>query len=133
MDSYFLVYLWTRLDTIHGITLFFLIASIAISIIFFISVAMEKDFAFYRNEKEIAKAKLNSLKKRIPKFLIIVLCITLPIMILIPSKKDVATIYVLPKVANHSSIEEWNKVLNTMPKVVLQFLEEFVPDKENKK
>lgn len=50
---------------------------------------------------------------------------------LIPSQKDAMLIYILPKVANHSSIEEWNKVLNDMPKAIQDLLEEYIP-KETK-
>lgn len=39
-------------------------------------------------------------------------------------------IYVLPKVANSSTLEEWDKVFNSLPKAVQKILDEYIPKKE---
>lgn len=141
MDDYLLVYLWTRLPTISYLFGFITII-ITFIITSFIYHSKTEDNIWYSTVniprdkccKLVEEHNRNLfLKYKNNKFvrwcIILFICIG-SLNLIIPSKKDAMLIYVLPKVANSSTLEEWDKVFNSLSKAVQKILDEYIPEKE---
>lgn len=141
MDDYLLVYLWTRLSIVSYLFTFLFIIITIIIISYFCNTKDEFDFwisldySQRENSNKLAEEynKNLFLKYKNNKFvrwcIILFICIG-SLNLIIPSKKDAMLIYVLPKVANSSTLEEWDKVFNSLPKAVQKILDEYIPEKE---
>lgn len=141
MDDYLLVYLWTRLSIVSYLFTFLFIIITIIIISYFCNTKDEFDFWISldylqrENSNKLAEEynKNLFLKYKNNKFvrwcIILFICIG-SLNLIIPSKKDAMLIYVLPKVANSSTLEEWDKVFNSLPKAVQKILDEYIPEKE---
>lgn len=114
MDSTFLVYLWTRLDSfttlMHAIMI---LSGISVGVIL---VAWAQTY-----DMEEA-AKVTKLLKRF--FYIWCGCALLNLAI--PSQKDALMIYVLPKVAQSQAIEDTKQLLESLPKTVRIYIERYI-------
>ena len=112
--SGFEVYLWTRLDSIRsfieGLTFLFMLF-LAAAILFYIWAKLD-----YREHSDYYKRNSDesylSLAKKVYFSLLIPTIIFSLGTTLIPTKADVATIYVLPKVANSEIIKQIPEDLN---------------------
>ena len=138
MDNYLLIYLWTRLPFVFYLFGFScaILAFIAVSFIYHYKtgngiwfdtsgISLNKCHKL-ADEHNIKLAKRYENNKYI-RLLVGIVFFTGLLNIIVPSQKDALTIYILPKIAAHSSLEEWDKVFNSMPKAIQGLLEEYIP------
>jgi len=116
MISPWMLYFWTRLDAIH--TLFFNIAFFGV--VFALGLALfaysncfgEWTWVYECNYEEKHEKGAQEIRDRISSYknaakkLIIIGFLSIFLMVAIPSKKDMAIIYVIPKIANNEVIQK---------------------------
>lgn len=101
-----MIYLWTRLDVVNG----FCIAGFVISLIIFgISLPLFDE-----------SGDIDFWWKKIGKKMIFTFCLFSMLFIVIPTKKDAAMIYVIPKIAQS---ETFNALSNETPEITRLALE----------
>ena len=113
-----MIYLWTRLDVVNGFCIAGLITSM---IVFGASLAL-----FDGNDE------LDSWWGKVGKKTIFALCLFSMLLIVIPTKKDAAMIYVIPKIAQS---ETFNALSNETPEITrlaLEALKETLQDATKK-
>jgi hypothetical protein len=105
-----MIYLWTRLNIVYG----FCVAGIVISVaVFCISL--------------FASAELDNLDwwwKKIAKNMIAAFCLFSILLILIPTQKDAAMIYVIPKISQSETFNTLSKETPEITKLALEALKE---------
>jgi membrane-associated HD superfamily phosphohydrolase len=106
-----MIYLWTRLNVVNG----FCIAGIAISVASFVVVAL------------LVEDELDIIKKIIKK-IIIAFCLFSILLILIPTKKDAAMIYIIPKISQSETFNTLSKETPEITKLALEALKETLLD-----
>ena len=105
-----MIYLWTRLDVVNG----FCITGFIISLIVFgISLALFAEID-----------ELEDWWKKIGKKTIFALCLFSMLLIVIPTKKDAAMIYVIPKIAQSETFNALSKETPEITKLALEALKE---------
>lgn len=113
--SAWMVYLWTRADTVASIAgLLAFITGVIGFLCFFCSV--------YESEQGDEDYALQM--KKVSKKFISVFIITLILAIMMPSKKDIAMIYVIPKMANSQTFKELSDSTPEITKLALEALKE---------
>lgn len=123
MMSTLTVYLWTRLDTIGAV--------LAIVVLLLLCGFMTATFLSIwgvdeEEEHEAARVlKIVFSMNYLASFAFAVIGF-----ILIPTQKDAALIYILPKAATHTSVQEWEKTFDAMPKAVRMLIEEYTQPKK---
>lgn len=101
-----MIYLWTRLDVVNG----FCIAGFITSLIVF-------GFSLLLFDE---RYELDSWWKKIGKKTVFAFCLFSMLFIVIPTKKDAAMIYVIPKIAQS---ETFNALSNETPEITRLALE----------
>lgn len=108
--STFFVYLWTRLSVLIGFSITTIIAIITLTIVFTMySIGEDSDI------------NVRFLKSKIT---IILASISILILLFVPSKKDAAVIYVLPKIANSEIVQSIPEDLTELYKVGIKELKD---------
>lgn len=108
--SMWLLWLWTRLDEIG------LVASIAtllsaLALVFLIPFAHIEESAFWwRSVKNVLR----------------ICAVATLIYLAVPSKKDAAIIYLVPKIVESKSVQELVDTMQLLPKALRKHLEEFL-------
>ena len=105
--SWWMIYLWTRLDVVIGFSIFAFVISALAS--FFALM-----FAIYGFEEE------RILAKRIYKIPLSIFIVSFLSLLLVPSKDDVALIYVVPKMAQS---ETFKHIVESTPEITKLGLE----------
>lgn len=115
--SAWLIYIWTRLDPILVAAVIGTIASGGISALCSICYTIER--STYSEETDDAKLCKQIVKKCFPAF---VVCLLL--WVFVPSKKDAAMIYVIPKMAQSETFNAISKETPEITKLALEALKE---------
>ena len=137
IDPWFL-YFWTRLDSVHGLLLNIAFGSLMLAIvtgIIFMTNAFGEwswiygyDFPADEEHEQYNKdyIKAQKYKKSLVKYkricisCVICLLINLMLMVAIPTKKDMAIIYIIPKIANNEKIQNETIDIYNMAKSALR-------------
>ena len=122
-----MIYLWTRLDVILGASIVGIIASC------FLTGACVVGYMAEAESYKPDEAKTNRFKNLIKTFIKIGF-ISLFLAIFVPSKKDAAMIYIIPKMAQSETFNAISKETPEITKLALEVLKETLQDmaKENK-
>lgn len=125
--SAWLIYIWTRLDPILTAVIIGTIASGMVGSLCSIGYSVER--STYSGETDDAKLFKQIVKKCFPVF---VVCLLL--WVFVPSKKDAAMIYVIPKMAQSETFNTISKETPEITKLALEALKETLQGmtKENK-
>ena len=108
--SWWMIYLWTRLDIVIG----FSILAFIISILALVCALM---FATYGFEEE------RILAKRFYKIPLSILIVSILSLLLVPSKDDMALIYVVPKMAQSETFKHITESTPEITKLGLEVLQ----------
>lgn len=109
-----MIYLWTRLDAVNGLC----IAGIVVSMIVF-GISMIAYADIY---------ELDSWWKKIAKKIIFVFVLFLVLLMTIPTKKDAAMIYIIPKISQSETFDTLSKETPEITKLALEALKETLTD-----
>lgn len=111
------IYLWTRLDSIHGLTLG---ATIWAVFIFMISgIILMVESGSLGDKDNFDRAKLWVLRS------VIAMAVFATITVMIPTTQEAAAIYLLPKIANRSELQQIpDKTLKLLNARLDQYLED---------
>lgn len=121
--DYFLMYLLVKLDAIHNTMR--ILDAIAISIVFILFIVSLAAICSNYNEEYI-----KTLKKSLNRAIIFT-SITWFLSIAIPTTKEVAVIYVIPKIVNNEQVQELGKnSLDALVNLSKEWIEELKPDKK---
>lgn len=115
--SAWLIYIWTRLDPILAAVIIATIASGMVGALCSILYSVER--STYSEETDDAKFCKQIVKKCFPVF---VVCLLL--LVFVPSKKDAAMIYVIPKMAQSETFNAISKETPEITKLALEALKE---------
>lgn len=125
--SAWLIYIWTRLDSV-------VIASILVSVAFGLicavaSICYSAEINSFGGDTDDAKMCKRIIKKCLPVFIISTL-----LWVFVPSQKDAAMIYVIPKMAQSETFNAISKETPEITKLALEALKETLQGmtKENK-
>lgn len=115
--SAWLIYIWTRLDTIvlasiFGTIAFGLICTVA-------SICYSSEINSFGGDTDDAKLCKQIVKKCFPVFIISTL-----LWVFVPSQKDAAMIYVIPKMAQSETFNAISKETPEITKLALEALKE---------
>lgn len=113
--SPWLVYLWTRADSVVNASIGFAILSGVTGALCGLCCLMT-GFEDYDNE--------HTALKKVFKWLITIFIILTSIAVLTPTKKDIAMIYVIPKMANSQTFKELSDSTPEITKLALEALKE---------
>lgn len=121
--SYLGMYLFTRVDCFINL---FVVISILCYVFFGVSVIVYA-FSFDNergNEHQWLRDKIKLYIKN--KFFIFIFILSVLVKMLVPTQKEIAAIYVVPKIANSAFVNELPKELNNL---VMEWIEELKPTK----
>ena len=122
------VYLFTRIDSIIEFMVFFSIA-ITLAACIHAYISMFYDMADTSIEDKAVRLKL---RKQTPYTAATVILLWFYIA-LIPNQKEVAAIYLLPKIANSSAVKEAEKLPETLVKLIDAKMKEWIDTSTRKK
>lgn len=124
--SYFGIYLWTRLDVVLGI---FTVAAIISGFVSSVcGIAWGVEISDYGTDSDDAK-KYGMLLKRF----LCILVFSLSVIMVVPCKKDMALIYVVPTLAKTETMQEIAKATPEITKLGLDVLKETLEGLKNDK
>lgn len=125
--SAWLIYIWTRLDPILVAAVIGTLVSGVISA--FCSICYTIELSTYSEETDDAKLCKQIVKKCFPVFVVGLL-----LWVFVPSQKDAAMIYVIPKMAQSETFNAISKETPEITKLALEALKETLQGmtKENK-
>lgn len=131
--STLLLYLWTRLDILHGICVAVIVIAGACSVVFGIGYAANRETALdYGSDTDTAKA--NWYKNIFKKCLLSVVLALLTVLV-VPTKRDLAIIYVVPKIVQSETMQTISKETPEITRLGLEalkgYLEEIVKGDSN--
>ena len=131
--STLMLYLWTRLDILHGICVAVIVIAGGCGLISGVGFAANREFAIdYKSDSATTKA--NWFKSILKKCFLIVVLALLTILT-VPTKKDLAIIYVVPKIIQSETLQTVSKETPEITRLGLEalkgYLEAIVKGEDN--
>lgn len=131
--STFMLYLWTRLDILFGICVAVIAIAGSCGVIFGVGCAANREYAMdYGSEPATTKANWY---KNICKKSLLSVVLALSTILLVPNKRDLAIIYVVPKIIQSETMQTISKETPEITRLGLEalkgYLEEIVKGENN--
>lgn len=124
--STLMLYLWTRLDILHGICEAIIAIAGACSIMFGIGYAANREESLdFRSDSASAKANWY---RGVCKKCLLSVALALSLILLVPSKRDLAIIYVVPKIIQSETIQAISKETPEITKLGLEALKGYLEE-----
>lgn len=124
--STLMLYLWTRLDILHGICVAVIAIAGSCGLIFGIGYASCRECAIeFKSGTEATKA---TWYRSICKKCLLSVALALSLILLVPSKRDLAIIYVVPKIIQSETMQAISKETPEITKLGLEALKGYLEE-----
>ena len=136
MDSYFLIYLWTKLAILPKVFCFFFFITLCICGIF-TYYYKDEDWFYYNTKmnrdqaKEAAEEFKQQFIKKVKSSKALIFSIIMTVLlgiavIILPNKQDALVIYFTPKVYNSGGVQNTIKLLNELPEDIRLYIKKYI-------
>lgn len=127
------VYLFTRLAGLNTLVTIFLIVSIVATLFFTAMYFMANPDEWYAKESKDAALRCKNMSRPFVKVMPWVVLVLAVVTVAIPSQKEAAAIYLLPKLAHSDFAKEAQQIPTDAAKLMRLKLESWIADMEPKK
>lgn len=125
--STFMLYLWTRLDILFGICVAVIAIAGSCGVIFGVGYAANRETALDYGPDSVSAAKANWYKNICKKCLLSVV-LALSTILLVPNKRDLAIIYVVPKIVQSETMQTISKETPEITRLGLEALKGYLEE-----